>query len=37
MWEIEKKVKNDYTIPEWLRKSFVKYIEDKEDEIEDRY
>ena len=37
MWAIEKKVKNDYTIPEWLRKSFVKYIEDKEDEIEDRY
>ena len=37
MWAIEKKVKNDYTVPEWLRKSFVKYIEDKEDEIEDRY
>ena len=37
MWAIEKKFKNDNSIPEDLRKSFVKYIEDKEDEIEDRY
>ncbi len=37
MWEIEKRVKNDKSIPESLRNSFVRYIEDKEDEIEDRY
>lgn len=37
MWEIEKKVKNDQSTPEWLRKRFVEYIEDKEDEIEKRY
>ena len=37
MWEIEKRFKNDKSIPEWLRDSFVDYIEDKEDEIEKRY
>ena len=37
MWTIEKKVKNDPSIPEWLRKRFVEYVEDKEDEIEKRY
>lgn len=37
MWEIEKRVKNDSSIPQWLREKFVDYIEDKEDEIEDRY
>ena len=37
MWIIEKQVKNDSSLPESLRKSFVKYIEDKEDEIEKKY
>jgi hypothetical protein len=37
MWKIEKQVKNDSSLPESLRKSFVKYIEDKEDEIEKKY
>jgi hypothetical protein len=37
LWEIEKSVKNDSSIPSSLRKRFVDYIEDKEDEIEDRY
>ena len=37
LWGIEKKVKDDYNIPEWLRKQFVNYIEEREDEIEDRY
>ncbi len=37
LWAIEKRIKNDYTIPSWLRDRFVDYIEDKEDEIEDRY
>ena len=36
MWEIEKRFKNDKSVPEWLRESFVDYIEDKEDEIEKR-
>ena len=37
LWSIEKQVKNNYNIPEWLRDRFVDYIEEKEDEIEDRY
>lgn len=37
LWTIEKRIKANKSIPEWLRDSFVKYIEDKEDEIEDRY
>ncbi|MBO4625523.1 MAG: hypothetical protein J5646_08575 [Bacteroidales bacterium] len=37
LWEIEKRVKNDKTLPEKLRDSFKDYVEDKEDEIEDRY
>ena len=37
LWEIEKRVKNDSSVPSWLRDRFVDYIEDKEDEIEDRY
>lgn len=37
LWAIEKKVKADKSVPEWLRDRFVEYIEDKEDEIEDRY
>lgn len=37
MWEIEKKVKNDPSIPKNLRDRFVDYIEKKEDEIEARY
>lgn len=37
MWEIEKKVKKDPSIPKDLRDRFVDYIEDKEDEIEARY
>ncbi len=37
LWSIEKRVKADPSIPSWLRERFVDYIEDKEDEIEDRY
>lgn len=37
LYSIEKKVKNDASIPKSLRDRFVDYIEDKEDEIEDRY
>ena len=37
LWTIEKRVKADKSIPSWLRDQFVDYIEDKEDEIEDRY
>ena len=37
LWGIEKRVRNDRSIPESLRNSFVRYIENKEDEIEDRY
>lgn len=37
LYSIEKKVKNDASIPKSLRERFVDYIEDKEDEIEDRY
>lgn len=37
LYTIEKKVKNDASIPKSLRDRFVDYIEDKEDEIEDRY
>lgn len=37
MWEIEKKVKKDPSIPKSLRDSFVDYIEKKEDEIEAKY
>lgn len=37
MWEIEKKVSANSSIPKDLRERFVRYIEDKEDEIEHRY
>ena len=37
MWEIEKKVKADNSLPESLRKRFVEYIENREDEIEKKY
>jgi hypothetical protein len=37
LWEIEKRVKNDHSIPSSVRDAFVRYVEDKEDEIEDRY
>lgn len=37
LWTIEKRVMNDHSIPEWLRKRFKEYVEDKEDELEDRY
>lgn len=37
MWEIEKKVKADRSLPESLRKRFVEYIENREDQIEDKY
>ena len=37
LWSIEKRVKNDGNVPSWLRDRFVEYIEDREDELEDRY
>ena len=37
LWSIEKRVKANNSIPERLRDSFVRYIENKEDDIEDRY
>lgn len=37
LWTIEKRVGNDKSIPESLRSRFKDYIEDKEDEIEDKY
>ncbi len=37
LWSIEKKVKNDGSVPSWLRDRFVEYVEDREDQIEDRY
>lgn len=37
LWAIEKKVKNDNSLPKDLRDSFKDYVEDKEDEIEARY
>lgn len=37
LWSIEKRVKNDGSIPSWLRDRFVEYVEDREDQIEDRY
>lgn len=37
LWSIEKRVRADNSISERLRDSFVRYIEDKEDDIEDRY
>lgn len=37
LWTIEKRVRNDKSIPESVRNGFVRYIENKEDEIEDRY
>lgn len=37
LWSIEKRVKNDYNVPEWLRDRFKDYVEEREDEIEDRY
>ena len=36
MYEIEKRVQRDQSIPSDLRTRFVRYIEDKEDEIEDK-
>ena len=37
LWSIEKKVKNDYAVPAWLRDKFVEYIEEREDAIEDKW
>lgn len=37
LYEIEKKVSKDSSIPQYLRDKFVQYIENKEDEIERRY
>jgi hypothetical protein len=37
MWAIEKKVKADESLPKDLRKSFVSYVEKREDEIEKKY
>ena len=37
MWEIEKKVRADNSLSESLRKRFVEYIENREDEIEKKY
>ena len=37
LYAITKKVQNDKTIPESLRDKFEEYIEDREDEIEDKY
>lgn len=37
LWAIERRVRGDRSIPERLRDSFVNYIENKEDAIEDRY
>lgn len=37
LYSIEKKVKSDASIPKSVRDRFVDYIENKEDEIEDRY
>lgn len=37
LWAIEKRVKKDNSIPKDVREAFVDYIEDKEDDIEDRY
>ena len=37
LWSIEKRVGNDYNVPSWLRDRFKDYVEDREDEIEDRY
>ena len=37
LWTIEKKVKNDNSVPSWLRDAFVDYIENREDAIEDKW
>lgn len=37
LWAIEKRVGNDTSIPKSLRDRFKDYIEDREDEIEDKY
>lgn len=37
LYTIEKRVKNDESIPKSLRQRFVDYIENKEDEIEKKY
>lgn len=37
MYRICKAVKNDPNVPEWLAKNFKDYVEDREDEIEDKY
>ena len=37
LWAIEKRIGNDKSIPKSLRDRFKDYIEDKEDEIEDKY
>ena len=36
MYRICKAVKNDPNVPEWLAKNFKNYVEDREDEIEDK-
>ena len=37
IWEIEKQVKNDASLPRSVRDGFMNYIEKKEDQIEDKY
>ena len=37
LWKIEKQVKADGTIPQENRDRFVKYVEDKLDQIKDKY
>lgn len=37
LFNIEKKVKNDASLPEGLRKRFVDYVEKKIDDIDDKY
>ena len=37
LWEIEKKVMADGSLPQSLRQRFKDYIEDREDQIEDKY
>ena len=37
LWKIEKQVKADGTIPQEQRDGFVKYVENKLDEIKDKY
>lgn len=37
LYSIQKQVKADKSIPEWLRDAFDDYVEDREDAIEDKY